>query len=145
MFTSNFRALFFFFDIVLSIGLYVTFMAIGIGTTMAIGNGTTSPSHGSLRIVAASYSVFMALYLLWDILERKSTKDPHETTFLQNSNYMGITSIAALLAWLGFQQRLPTDDWRGGLLAGILGLITLCFFLLMLQKRSFYRVARAAI
>jgi len=136
MFTSEFRQLFFWLDLILLLGLYVTFWVIDIGTP-------TLP-HLNMIIVAASYAIFMLVYLFWDISERLITSVTAEQRFYNKVIFWELVSLGVLSVWLGFQPWIPKESQRGTVLAAILVLITICFLLLALGKRGFYRLPSQA-
>jgi hypothetical protein len=131
MFTREFRFLFFIFDLILLAGLYLTFMTIDITTH--------SLPHKNLTVVAASYGVFVFLYFVWDVLERRSTRDDSERSlYLKVIIWEGVSFIALLL-WFCLHAWMENDPRSAVVLAGLLILITVRFGILALRKRQFYR------
>jgi hypothetical protein len=130
MFTKKFRPMFFVCDLILLAGLYVTFSKIDIGTPLL--------PHRNMVIVARCYAVFMFLYLIWDVSERRATPEKAEKRFYGYVVIWEIVSLLMLFAWLRFEPWIPSESCRGAVLASVLFLITIPFVWLAQKKRTFY-------
>ena len=124
-FTKQFGWLFFAFDLVFLVTLYVSVYAIGLSV------GSTTPP--SLPLVLICFMIFMGLYFVWDLIGRSRSQNSGERRWYRR-----------VLAWEGLSLLALAGIFALGLyspavVVTTLGLITCFFWVLTLQKRYFFR------
>ena len=128
-FTRQFGWLFFAFDLVFLVTLYVSVYAIGLSA-----DSTTPPS---LPVVVVCFMIFIGLYFVWDLIERSRSQDPGERRWYGRVlawEGFSIVALAGIFAWFLYSRALVVVT---------LGMITSVFWVLTLQKRYFFREVEA--
>jgi hypothetical protein len=123
-FTRQFGWLFFAFDLVFLVTLYVSVYAIGLSA------GPTTPP--SLPLVVKCFLIFMGLYLVWDVIERSRSQNSRERRW-----------YGRVLTWEGLSLLVLAGIFALGLYSPAvvvvtLSFITCAFWVLTLQKRYFF-------
>jgi len=126
-FTNTYRKLFFVFDCIFVIGLYLTAALIDL-----------SPRNGvpDLKSIVVLYALFMALYLWWDLVESAvSRRQGHR----EESLYRFVLSWEVLsLVLLAITWYFTSQTPRGGVLVCLaLGLVTIGFILVDIKKKKY--------
>lgn len=131
MFTREFVPAFFICDLILLAGLYMTFLSIDVRTSIL--------PRRNLVVLAGCYTLFMTLYLTWDIFEHRRTTGADERLLYKKVIIWEAISVIVLLIWLGAQFWFPSFNHDAVLLTSILVVITVWFFKLASDKRVFYK------
>ena len=130
-FTREFRKIFFLFDFVFVIFLYITIYAINLESTNAPPN--TPPN---VKRIVTCYLIFMMVYGIWDLLEWLRVKDTAEKFYYKCVLIWEAISILVLgvILVLILNGIIPSSL----LLLSTLGGITFSFGLFAFWKRKFY-------
>lgn len=78
MFTRQYRRLFFLYDCIFTATLYVTVVSIGLIDT------ETRSRPPDLRTIIVCFLIFMGLYLVWDLTERRNATNSEGERILYN-------------------------------------------------------------
>jgi len=129
LFTRNYKRLFFLYDCIFTITLYVTVYSLGLR------RGATE----DLSTMSLCFIVFIAFYLFWDLSERKEPANTDEETNL----YRAIIKWewVTLAAFVGTYVIVMALRWRE--VAAFIFVVVLCgttvrFALLTWRKRMYW-------
>jgi hypothetical protein len=134
LYTRQFRKSFFFLDVVFVVGLYATARLIGLDDPKG------HPNTFSILLI---YLLFMVLYLIWDLLERRKCIDKKiactegEIDFYWRMVRWEVGSVVGLSAALALYAKL--DPFLSTVLP--LAIITAIFAKLSWEKKSYYSLA----
>ncbi len=133
-FTYNYKRWMFVFTLVFATVLLWTLQSIHLTTIKSeMKHAADIPS------IVLSYFVFIILYLIWDIFEKRSAKDPEENKFYKRAIIWECISAALLLICIFFD-KLTIPFISNESIASVvgLGIIATCFIFIVYLKYKFW-------
>ncbi len=133
-FTYNYKRWMFLFTLLFVVVLFWTLQRIHLTVVK-----TETRLAADIPSIVVAYFVFIILYLIWDIFEKRTTTDPREVKFYGRLIIWECASAALLMICIFFDKlSIPFISDESIASVSGLGIIAVCFIFVVYYKYKFW-------